>query len=311
MKKRTINIVDDGYFLLNEHQNFRFDKNIAKKFLEKIQFPIIILDTEFFNHSHDSGDLKNKLYSDKQKDIVYVIQYSFAKSFKEIAYRDNSKAIKSIFIKRGLNDKTYNFHEQYSRMITSFLSMCRNKEIKTIICAGASNDIKIINQWINDYKHLFARRSLNMAFLNKEKNELNANYFDIYEILENAFSFSNTNAIGEEFYNPKNLPVGKQSDQMIALTSCKKFFDWFESIDNKILKNEDDEIRSLCTMAYSFFSFPNNEKMSYDIYKNMIEVLRKVVVHCYNDVLKILTFLGFVYEFVYLPYSKNTFIKKD
>ncbi|QGS51923.1 hypothetical protein [Spiroplasma tabanidicola] len=310
MKKWSINIIEDGYFLVNEYQNFRFDKHIARTMLEKIQFPIIILDTEFFNHSHDEGEYEDKLYSEDQKDVVYVIQYSFAKSLKEIAYRDNTKSIKSIYIKRGHNDKTYNFQEQYSKMVTSFLSMCRNKEIKTIICAGASNDIKIINKWINDYKHLFARKSLNMAFYNKEKKELNANFFDIYDILENAFSFSNTTSTGEEFYNANNLPSGKQADNMIALTSCKKFYDWFESINIKAIKNEDEEIRNLCIAAYTFYSTPFEARMNFEVYRNMISVIRKVVVHCYNDVLKILIFLGFIYEFVYLPYEKNSYIKK-
>ncbi|AHI52878.1 hypothetical protein [Spiroplasma culicicola] len=311
MNKESIKVIDNGYFLLNEFQNFRFDKNTAKKLLDNIQFPIIVLDTEFFNYSHDNGDFETKLYSEEQKDLVYVIQYSFAKSLKEIANRDNKKAIKSITIRRAYNDNGYNFHAQYKKMITSFLNMCRNKEIKTIVCAGASNDIKIINQWINENKNLFSRKTLNIAFYNKEKKELNANYFDIYDVLENSFSFSNTNKDGSEFYNAKNLPSGKQSQEMIALTSSKKFFDWFDSIDNnKNWKNEDEDIRSLCKTAYTFFAAPKTHKMSFEEYKVMNKAIKKVIDHCYNDVLKVLVFLEFVYEFIALPYNKNSYIKK-
>ncbi|AOG60540.1 hypothetical protein SHELI_v1c05890 [Spiroplasma helicoides] len=310
MKKNSISIIDEGYFLLNENQTFRFDKEVAKKFLENIQFPIIVLDTEFFNHSHDSGEYEKTLFTETQKDLVYVIQYSFAKSLKEISYRDNHKAIKSITIKRGHNEPNYDFHDQYSKMITSFLNMCRNKDIRTIVCAGASNDVKIINQWINDNKKIFARKPLSMAFYNKDKKELNANYFDIYEILENAFSFSNTNSEGNEFYNPNNLPPGKQSSEMIALTSSKKFFDWFEVIDDNILKDEDDEIRNMCKIAYSFYACPKDKKISFDQYKSMNKTIKKVVDHCYNDVLKVLIFLDFVFQFTALPYAKNSYIKK-
>ncbi|WP_146637782.1 hypothetical protein [Spiroplasma clarkii] len=142
-------------------------------------------------------------------------------------------------------------------MIKSFLNMCRNKEIKTIVCAGGVNDIKIINQWINENKKLFARKTLNMAFYNKDTKELNASYFDIYHVLENSFSFSNTCSDGSEFYNANNLPKGKQADDMIALTSSKKFFDWFEGVgSNNILKSENEEIHDLCKKAYKLYAYP-------------------------------------------------------
>ncbi|WP_338984264.1 hypothetical protein [Spiroplasma endosymbiont of Diplazon laetatorius] len=310
MKRNSIKIIDDGFFLLNENQNFRFDKDASKKILENIQFPIIVLDTEFFNHSHDSGNNDNKLYSDSNKDLVYVIQYSFAKSLKEISNRDNKKAIKSITIKRNFNDKTYDFFDQYSKMIISFLNMCRNKEIRTIVCAGASNDIKIINQWINENKKLFARKTLKMAFYNKESKELNANYFDIYDILEKTFSFSNTTRTGEEFWKRENLPKGKQSDEMIALTGSKKFFDWFEDISHNLLKDEKEDIYTMCCNAYSFFSKSVNAKIDFEEYKSMNKNIKRVIDHCYNDVLKVLEFLSFVYEFTHVPYSKNSYIKK-
>jgi len=311
MKKNSINIISDSFFLINEHQTFRFDKNIAKNSIENIQFPIIVLDTEFMNHSHDENDFNKKLYDEKNRDLVYVIQYSFAKSLKEIAYRDNKKAIKSFVIKRAFNDSNYDFNLQYNKMTISFLNTCRSKMVKTIVCAGAVNDIKIINQWINKYKNLFSRKTLNIAFYNKESKELNANYFDIYEVLENSFSFSNTTSDGSEFYNANNLPRGKQSNDMIALTSSKKFFDWFDATDvNKILKMEDEDIKNLCKKAYKLYAYPKNLKMPFEEYKEMQKSVKKVINHCYNDVLKVLLFLGFIYEFSYVHYMKNSYIKK-
>lgn len=311
MKKNSISVIGEGYFLVNEHQTFRFDKNVARNEIENIQFPIIVLDTEFINYSHDDGEFDKKLYDEKNKDLVYVIQYSFAKSLKEIANRNNKKAIKSITIKRAHNDQEYDFYDQYSKMIKSFLNMCRNKEIKTIVCAGAANDMKIINQWINENKKLFARKTLNIAFYNKETKELNANYFDIYHVLENSFSFSNTNNNGEEFYNPNNLPRGKQGDDMIALTSSKKFFDWFEEVGtNNLLKSENEEIKDLCRKAYRLYAYPKDKKMSFEEYKVMNKAIKDVIDHCYNDVLRVLIFLEFLYEFTFLSYTKNSYIKK-
>ncbi len=311
MKRNLIKYLDDGSFLLNKHQSFWFDKTVARKLLENIQFPIIVLDTEFFNHSHDNGEISEKLYNENDKDLVYVIQYSFAKSLKEISHRDNKKAIKSITIKRAHNDTDYDFHKQYKKMITSFLNMCRNKEIRTIVCAGATNDIKIINKWINDNKHFFTRKTLNLAFYNKEKGELNANYFDIYDILENSMSFTNTNKDGESFWNANYLPIGKQGHDSIALTSSKKFFDWFALISENTLKQENEDIYSMCCSAYNFYSYPVNKKMSFEQYQELNKIIKKVIDHCYNDVLKVLFFLAFVYEFTYLPLSKNSYIKKS
>ncbi|AKX34151.1 hypothetical protein SLITO_v1c05000 [Spiroplasma litorale] len=310
MKLNSIQVIDEGYFLVNEHQNFRFDKNIAKSFIEKLEFPIIILDTEFFNNSHDNSDYDKKLYDDKNKDLVYVVQYSFAKSLKEISSRDNKKAIKSISIKRNFNDKSYNFYSQYEKMVVSFLNMCRNKDIKTIVCAGASNDIKIINIWVNNYKKLFSKRPLKMTFLNKEKNETNVNFFDVYDILQNCFSFSNTKSNGEEFWNKNNLPSGKQNDEMISLTSMKKFFGWFDQIVDNIFKTEKHDIYSMCCEAYTFFSYPLDKKISFESYKRMNNTIKKVIDHCYNDVLKILIFFDFIFEFTYNFYDKNKYIKK-
>ncbi|ASP28271.1 hypothetical protein SCORR_v1c04990 [Spiroplasma corruscae] len=311
MKLNSIQVIDEGYFLVNESQTFRFDKNIAKSFIEKIEFPIIILDTEFFNNSHDiNNEYEEKLYNENNKDIVYVIQYSFAKSLKEISSRDNKKAIKSISIKRNYNDNSYNFYNQYEKMIISFLNMCRNKDIRTVICAGASNDVKIINLWVNNYRRLFTKKHLKMTFLNKEKNELNVNFFDIYTLLENSLSFSNTKNDGTEFWNKNNLPSGKQHDEMISLTSMKKFFNWFDEIVDDPFKLEKNDIYTMCCETYSFFSYPINKKISFESYKHMNNTLKKVIDHCYNDVLKILIFLDFIFEFTYNSYEKNKFIKK-
>ncbi|AKU79746.1 hypothetical protein [Spiroplasma turonicum] len=311
MKLNSIQVIDEGYFLINENQTFRFDKEVAKNYIEKIEFPIIILDTEFFNYSHDiNNEFEEKLYNENNKDLVYVVQYSFAKSLKEISSRDNKKAIKSISIKRSYNDSSYNFYSQYEKMIISFLNMCRNKDIRTIVCAGASNDIKIIKLWVNNNRKLFSKKPLKMTYLNKEKNELNVKNFDVYDILENCFSFSNTKNDGTEFWNKNNLPSGKQNDEMITLTSMKKFFDWFEGNVDNIFKNEKTDIYSMCCETYSFFSYPNTKKISFESYKHMNKTLKKVIDHCYNDVLKILIFLEFIYEFTYNNYFKNKFIKK-
>ncbi|SYV96136.1 Uncharacterised protein, partial [Mycoplasma putrefaciens] len=145
--KFNIIISSDKKYFLNNFQYFYIDKKQTLEELKKIKWPAIIVDTEFFNKSHNYDNLEPTLYDENQKDLVYVLQYSLAKNMNEIYYRVNRKAIKSLTIKRNFKDLNYNFFKQYNSLKNSFLNMCINKKIRTIIFAGSANDKKIIELW--------------------------------------------------------------------------------------------------------------------------------------------------------------------
>lgn len=58
MKKPDIKF-KDGHYLINQFQSFYVDHQLVNKHLmEDIRFPVVIMDTEFFNRSHDQEKLK-------------------------------------------------------------------------------------------------------------------------------------------------------------------------------------------------------------------------------------------------------------
>lgn len=293
MNKYSAILLENDKYSINKNQVFKFDVKKAKQLFKNIKFPVIILDTEFFNSSHDKENQKIKYYESIEKNIVYVLQYSLASSIKEIYNRDNSTSIKSMTIRRNHNDFTYDFEKQYHRLILSFLNMCVNKKIKTIICSGGANDIVIINKWLEKYRYIFSRRKIRLVSLEKPKE---VNSFDVHSILENCYSFSNMDKDGSEFWPQKNLPKGKLDNQMITLTSMKKFFDWFGSKLPIKTKKEDEEIYNLCCKAVKFYSIPNFDNISATDFDKLSKSIKKVIKHCYNDVYKILEFLSVTYH---------------
>lgn len=287
MKYKNLEI-QDNEIKLNKYQSIYFNFEGLKNKLKEIKFPVIILDTEFFNRSHDFENLEPKLYNEKQKDIVYLMNYSFAKSFNEVQTRNNHKSINSLSIKRKVNDEKYNFKNQYQSMIKSFINMCINKNIRTIIFAGQDNDKKIIEQWINTYKALFKNKKTDLFIFNKDTKTYTLNSFDIYDALEQNLSFANYVKDGSKFYNEQNLKKGEIEDS-IKIRSLKKFFDYTEDLHSKYKFTEDD-IRSLCAQALKLFTLPEVSQTQHDKLSKSLKQTRK---HCYEDVLKILVLIKF------------------
>lgn len=309
MKYNSITPNENGGYKINDHQYFIFDKEKAKEIMNNVKFPAIVLDTEFFNVSHYKEQTKRKLYEEIGEDIVFLIQYSFASNFKEIANRENRKAIKSLSIKRLYNDETYNFEEQYNRMIISFLNMCVNKNIKTIVCAGSFNDIRIINKWIKDRKSLFVRKNIDLLVVNKNEEEGHVNSFDVYSILENAIKFSNKTASGEEFLDVKNVQIDKENE-LATLPSSKKLFNWFDKASRIQFKEEKDTIYHMACKCLTFYSYVDKE-VDFNKHMSLNKVIKDVSSHCFDDVLRMLEFLAFSYCFAYLEDDKNPYIKKQ
>ncbi|ATZ18032.1 hypothetical protein [Mesoplasma melaleucae] len=287
MKYKNLEI-QDNKIKLNKHQSIYFNFEGLKNKLKEIKFPVIILDTEFFNRSHDFEKIEPKLYSENEKDIVYLMNYSFAKSFNEVQTRNNHKSINSLSIRRKVNDEKYNFKNQYQSMIKSFINMCVNKNIRTIIFAGQDNDKNIIEQWINTYKVLFKNKKTDLFIFNKETKAYDLNSFDIYDALEQNLSFTNYAKDGSKFYNEQNLKKGDIHDS-IKIRSLKKFFDYTEDLHSKYNFVEDN-IKFLCSRALKLFSLPEVSQAEHYRLSNSLKEARK---HCYDDVLKILVLIKF------------------
>ncbi|ASZ09115.1 hypothetical protein CK556_01935 [Mesoplasma chauliocola] len=287
MKYKNLDIKENS-IKFNKYQSIFFNFEGLQNKLTKIKFPVIILDTEFFNRSHDFDNIEPKLYSESEKDIVYLMNYSFAKSFNEVQTRNNHKSINSLSIRRKVNDDKYNFKNQYQSMIKSFINMCLNKNIRTIIFAGQDNDKKIIEQWINTYKALFKNKKTDLFLYNKETRLYTLNSFDIYDALEQNLSFTNYDKNGEKFYNEQNLKKGDIEDS-IKIRSLKKFFDYTDDLHSKYNFKEDN-ITYLCSRALKLFSLTEISQGEHDKLSKSLKEARK---HCYDDVLKILVLIKF------------------
>ncbi|PPE04543.1 hypothetical protein EELLY_v1c02230 [Entomoplasma ellychniae] len=281
--------IDGQKVILNNKQSIFFDTNSIQKNISEIKFPVLIVDTEFFNRSHDWEKTEPHLYDEQNKDQVYLINYSFAKSFKEIEIRNNFKSINNLSIKRKPNDLNYDFKKQHDSMFASFMSMCFNKNIKTVIFAGQDNDKKILENWINSHKSLFHNRKSDLFILNKETNTYKLNSFDIYDLLEQTLSFTNFDSEGNKFYNENNLKNG-QKEQTIALRSLKKFFNYTRKLHTNV-DFEEEDITFLCTKALKFYSLKELDEKQHAYLSKFIKDVKK---HCYNDVLKILLLIKFI-----------------
>ncbi|KNG79648.1 hypothetical protein [Mycoplasma sp. HU2014] len=306
MNFNSITSNKDKYFI-NDFQYFYINKKEVSNELKKIKWPAIIVDTEFFNRSHNTDNITPTLYDEQQKDLVYILQYSFAKNMNEIYYRVNRKAIKSLAIKRKHNDPNYNFTKQYNSLKNSFLNMCISKKIRTIIFAGSANDKKIIELWINQNKVILKNKKSDLFILDSQTKQYTVNSFDIYKVLQ-KLSFSNADENNNEFYNPKNLNKGLIGDDTIQLPSLRKFFDYTKQIFSDKGLNDEDDIYDLCCNALKLFSLKD---IDVDHFKNYTRKVSLAKTHCFNDVLKILYMIDFLYAFSKFSDNKNKYIKKE
>ncbi|WP_041361964.1 hypothetical protein [Mycoplasma mycoides] len=300
-------IVENEKYYLNKYQYFYINKKEITKILNQINWPAIIVDTEFFNKSHNKEEIQPTLYNDTQKDLVYILQYSFAKNLEEIYNRINRKAIKSLAIKRNYNDKTYDFFKQYNLLKKSFINMCINKKIKTIIFAGQSNDKKIIESWVNENKNLLKNKKSDLFILDKTTNEYKINSLDIYQVL-NHLSFVNLDNQNQQFYNPKNIQKGWIGENTITIPSLRKFIDYAKDIFNDSNLNDTEDIYLSCCNALKLFSL---DKINIDEFEVLNKSVKLAKTHCFNDVLKILYLIDFIYAFSKFKNTNNKYIKKD
>ncbi|ATG97407.1 hypothetical protein CP520_01370 [Mesoplasma lactucae ATCC 49193] len=296
MKKPTVKF-EDGKYVLNKYQSFYVDEDaVEQDLLREIKFPVLIMDTEFFNRSHDPkpNDSGKKLYSDDEPSMIYTLCYSIANSYMDLANRKNKKSISTLYVRRKMNKADFNFKKEMDRMLTTFVNICIAKNIRTLVFAGESNDVKILTNWINNHSNLLNNKKQELFTRNKQTRQLEINTFDIYKTLEKGFSFSDFTTEGEEFYNPKNLKKGIMGENTIQIPSLKLFFDYFKEY-YKDKFEEKNGIYELCKDALTFYSTDSfaSEKQ----FQEGIEVIREVRKHCRNDVLKLLYLINFMYVF--------------
>lgn len=295
MKKTDFKQEGDHY-KLNKYQKFYVDQNLVKEHLLKIiKFPVVIMDTEFFNRSHDKGNFDNQLYSEAEPSLIYTLSFSFAQSYMDLLQRKNKKTISTLYVRRRYEQKHFDFKKAMDKMLTSFVNTCLTKEIKTLVFAGQSNDVRILERWINQHPTLLNNKTTELFFRAKTTQKIEINTFDIYKTLENGFSFTNFNQTGTEFYNQKNLKPGKMGEKTVQLPGLAKFFDYFASYYQGNFLTEKTNIYQLCISALEFYTTP--EFTDVEQFNSYNEKIREVRRHCQNDVLKLLYLINFIYVY--------------
>jgi hypothetical protein len=144
MEFKKVKYVDEKFFL-NKDQYFIFEKEKVKKSLSEIAFPIIMMDTEFFNKSHDVKNIKPSLYDQETPNLIYNLSFSIANSYRDLLNRNNEKSITVLTVKKRFEDKNFDFKKQMDKMLTRFFNLAIKRKVKTLIFAGKSNDELILN----------------------------------------------------------------------------------------------------------------------------------------------------------------------
>lgn len=306
MKKTDFKQEGDHY-KLNKYQKFYVDQKLVKEHLLKIiKFPVVVMDTEFFNRSHDKGNFDTQLYNEAEPSLIYTLSFSFAQSYMDLLQRKNKKAISTLYVRRRYEQKHFNFKKTMDKMLTSFVNTCLTKEIKTLVFAGQSNDVRILERWINQHPTLLNNKTTELFFRSKATQKIEINTFDIYKTLENGFSFTNFNQTGIEFYNQKNLKPGKMGEKTVQLPGLAKFFDYFDSYYQGNFLAEKTNIYQLCISALEFYTIPKFADV--EQFNSYNEKIREVRRHCQNDVLKLLYLINFIYVY---GVNKNSKVVSD
>ncbi|ATZ16354.1 hypothetical protein JN01_0605 [Entomoplasma freundtii] len=274
-------------YYLNEFQWFVMKPEGLAQDLAQIKYPALILDTEFFNQSHQIDANLTPLYNEKNKSIVYVLDYALIKTKKDLTLLNKDKLIKNFRLRRRLNDENYDFQKQYTQLIHNFCHLLVKNQVATIIVAGASNDRPILENWIKQCTSYFNRRSAPVILQPEPKLFM----LDVYNSLENNMAFANFKADGSVFWEPKNLKPGFYGPETRQLPSLKKFFEYMSQSYPKFGFEDNADIYRLSQNALTFFTVPNfaNEKT----YHYLNRSVREAEHHCFNDVYKLWELLSF------------------
>jgi len=295
---------EDKYYI-NKNQFFLFDKPYVKKQLAKLPFPMIIMDTEFFNKSHNTSKIPVTLYDEETPDLIYTLSFSIVKSYKDLLKRNNENSITTYSIKKRMTDKNFDFKKAMNKVLTKFFDLTIKQKINCLVFGGKANDEKILNRWINQNKAILNNK-VSKLFI-KDNDSIKINAFDIYPILEHGISVNNAIDHEKKYDEKDNLKKGLIGENTVQIPSLKRFFDYIKLFPNIESLKENDQIYRLCVDVLKLFTLNLTDPKKYRIYNNS---LKKAITHCKNDVIKLLYLILFLYCFAYLEETSNPFVKQ-
>lgn len=270
--------IHEARYDLNSHQWIIIKKEVIQDTFRKLKFPLIFLDLEFFNRSHQIKQFNDCCcdLADGQS-YVYLLQFAIYRNFKQLIKSDPQNTIKELKLERKRPDSQYSFNDSYQLLVNDFISLFIKNKIKTIVLAGASNDEQIINSWFQKYQ--------------EQKNKIiKPEFWDIYPTLEQTMSFANLTAEGEIFWAPNNLKKGFSGDNSLSLPSLKKFFNYMTTVFPNFAYNDDADIYHLSREILAFFC---QRSLSTLQYNRGMKAFREAQKHCFNDVYKLITIIKY------------------
>jgi hypothetical protein len=296
MNKYKYEYFEANEYVLEGNRFFACDKkSLNEKYLSKIKYPLMILDTEFINRSHNKTPqspifLRKKISSD----LVYIIQYAIYNSEAELLADDNGAKIKKIVIER--NVKSFNLFQSYDELKEEFVDACIDNEIKMFCCSGGATDFRLIKTWLYEYLDDEQLKMLDCVnYINEDNWDIN--HIDPYDIMKDVFSFENLGVDGQEYIDPHRLPHGKQNKQMLQFSSFTKLFNWTEQVWEFPFRDEKEwGIYDLCVEMFQFYNYTSTYRFDAKQMKHFQEVLNITVDHCWNDVYKIIIFMNFCFD---------------
>jgi len=300
-------IYNDDKYYINKNQFFLFDEGYVKKKLSQLPFPMIIMDTEFFNKSHNTSKIPTALYDEKTPDLIYTLSFSIVKSYKELLKRNNENSITTYSIKKRMTDKDFDFQKEMNKILTKFFNLAIKQKINCLVFGGKANDEKILNRWINQHKAILNNKVSKLFIKNKDDDSIKINAFDIYPILEHGISVNNAIDHEKKYDEKDNLKKGLIGENTVQIPSLKRFFDYIKLFPNIESLKEDDQIYRLCVDVLKLFTLNLQDQNKFRKYNNS---LKKAIKHCKNDVTKLLYLVLFLYCFAYLDQANNPFVKQ-
>lgn len=270
--------VQEVRYDLNSHQWIIIKKEIIQDTFRKLKFPLMFLDLEFFNRSHQTRQFNDYCcdLGDGQS-YVYLLQFAIYRNFKELMKSDPKNTIKTLTLERKRFGDHYSFTNNYQLLISDFINLLLDNKIRTIVLAGASNDEQIINSWFKEYR-------------NSKNKLIKPEFWDIYPTLEQTMSFANFTAKGEIFWTPNNLKRGFSGDNSLSLPSLKKFFNYMTTVFPNFAYNDDADIYRLSREILEFFC---RSRLTTLQYNKGIKAFREAQKHCFNDVYKLITIIKY------------------
>jgi len=295
----------EGKYYLNEEQFFMVDREKIKKEMGEWSFPMLIMDTEFFNKSHDKFKIRPSAYTRKNPDIIYTLSFSIAQSYKDLLDRNNDRSVTSYSIHRRNSDKNFDAQKQMDKLLTKFFNMAFHKNIKSLVFAGKANDQIILNNWINQHTTVLNNKVTELFTKDPTTKKWAVKALDAYDVLKDGFSVSNTLQGNLQYDADNNLKNGSIGENTKQIPGLRRFYEYVTLFPNIEQLDEEDNIYDLCVDVLRLFSLPykKNKMINQDQHS-----LKLAIRHCRNDVVKLLYLIYFLHCFGNMDDKSNPFV---